>query len=100
YEQQSYMASESYACGTSMCSRPVTRYHSVPRTRMVTKVISVTDGHCAGTVSVAPESGGVYLLQYTYQPHAAGSLSCFAQGPVAGGRFEEGRWPVPAVAAK
>jgi hypothetical protein len=84
YEQESYMDAEQYPCGgfgesSRTCTRPVTRFRSVPQTRSVTRMEEVSDGSCRRTIRLAPAVGRTYLLQYTYQEDGACALSCFEQ---------------------
>jgi hypothetical protein len=83
YVQESYMTTESYSCGSGTsyrsCTRSTTAYRSVPKTRMVMRMVEVSDGACRRALRLAPTVGGVYLLQYTYQQSGVCSLSCFEQ---------------------
>jgi len=88
YEQVSSQESESYSCGTSMCSRMVTRYHSEPRQRWVTKPVEVSDGSCNASTRFSAMTNHVYLLQYSYQDANTCTLSCFEQVPQSDGTFE------------
>ena len=98
YEQRPYQSSETYSCGTGTnyrtCSRSVTRYQSVPRTRWTTRVVDISDGSCKRAISFAPRAGAVYLLQYTYQDSGVCALACYEQQPAADGSFSQ----VPCVA--
>lgn len=95
YVQESYSGTESYSCNSGSganvsyrtCTRSVTRYRSVPRTRWVTKIVEVPDGACQAQSRFAPLPKRVYLLQYSYQEPSACSLSCFEQLPNADGSF-------------
>jgi len=96
YEQESYTEMESYDCssgfGTSAvhrsCSRMATHYRPVSRTRWVTRMVDVVDAQCAAVSRFAPAPDRVYLLQYSFQEHAACSLSCFEQVPNSDGTFQ------------
>jgi hypothetical protein len=98
YEQEPYSDTESYSCGTGTsyqsCTRSVTRYRSVPKTRWVTRQETIVDGTCEGSAGLSPAAGGVYLLQYTYQDRGACSLSCFEQVSLGENRFEQKPCPV------
>jgi hypothetical protein len=91
--QESYMQSESYACGTQTtgygstastttryCTRNVTKY------RTVTERIS--DGACQASLQHVPEVGGMYLLQYDFYGGGQCSMKCFRQKPAENGEFE------------
>jgi hypothetical protein len=99
YEQVSKIEYETYDCssgsGTSRsyrsCTRSVTRYHSEPRQRWVTRVVDVDDRSCQTGLRFAPVAGRVYLLQYSFQQHGVCSLSCFEQLPQADGTFQNRR---------
>ena len=101
YEQEPYSDYESYDCssgyGTNAvhrsCSRSVTRYRSVPRQRRVSKLVDVTDAECRAARRFSPALGRVYLLQYSFQEHAACSLSCFEQVPNSDGTFTNSPCP-------
>lgn len=92
YEQVSSMESESYSCGSAgsyqTCTRMVTRYHTEPRQRWVTKTVEVSDGACEASMHFAALADRVYLLQYSYQEARACSLSCFEQVPQSDGTFQ------------
>ena len=98
YEQESYSDSESYSCGSGTlyrtCSRSVTRYRSVPRTRRVTKMVDITDAECRAVNRFAPAMNRVYLLQFNFQEHGACGLSCFEQVPNSDGTFTNSTCPV------
>ncbi|MET0794144.1 MAG: hypothetical protein ABW061_21660 [Polyangiaceae bacterium] len=101
YEQESYSDYESYDCSSGYgssavhrsCSRSVTRYRSIPRQRTVSKLVDVTDAECRATNRFTPAVGRVYLLQYSFQEHAACSLSCFEQVPNSDGTFTNAPCP-------
>ena len=101
YDQETYSDTESYDCssgfGTSAvhrtCYRPVTHYHSVRRTRWVNKLVDVIDAQCEASRRFAPAVNHVYLLQYSFQEHAACSLSCFEQAPNSDGTFTSSKCP-------
>jgi len=104
YEQEPYSDTESYSCGTGTsyqsCTRSVTRYRSVAKTRWVTRLETIVDGTCEGSAPLSPAAGGVYLLQYTYQDRGACSLSCFEQVPLGENRFDQKPCPVGPPAPK
>jgi hypothetical protein len=97
YEQESHMESESYSCGTGTsyqsCTRMVTRYRSVPRTRTVMKSVTVTDSECRAANRFAPAVDRVYLLQFNFQENGACALSCFEQVPNSDGTFTNSQCP-------
>jgi len=92
YEQVSSLESESYNCGSAgsyqTCTRMVTRYHSEPRQRLVTKQVEVSDGACETSTRFSAMANHVYLLQYTYQDANACALACFEQVPQGDGTFQ------------
>lgn len=83
FDQEPYQDTEQYDCGTykspRRCSRSVTKYRSRMKWRTVTKMVEVNDGACAQSVSVAPEAGHAYLLQFTYHGPNQCHLTCFEQ---------------------
>lgn len=91
--QVSYLATESYSCGTYQsprtCTRTVTRYRPETRYRTVWRKVEVVDGKCARLIRFVPEVSRTYLLQYTYQGSDACHLACFEQTPAPGREFTQ-----------
>jgi hypothetical protein len=104
FEEESYQDTETYNCGVGTefrtCTRSVTRYRSVPRTRWVDRIEPQVDGACERGWRLAPAAGRTYLLQYTYQEHGACSLSCFEQVPTGAGQFEHRPCPTAPAAGE
>jgi hypothetical protein len=100
-EQEMYMDNESYDCSSGFgttavhrtCSRMVTRYRPVTRHRWVNRLVDVIDADCRAEHRFAPAVNRVYLLQYSFQEHAACSLSCFEQIPNPDGTFTNSTCP-------
>lgn len=100
--QESYMATESYSCGTGTsyrtCSRTVTRYRSVTKYRWVTKMVEVSDGSCASSITFSPQTGHIYIVDYTYRERGACSATCIEQIAIlTDGSFRSA--PCPALTA-
>lgn len=101
YEQEPYSDFESYDCSSGFgtnavhrsCSRSVTHYRSVPRFRRVSKLVDISDGECQASKRFSPAVNRVYLMQYSFQEHAACSLSCFEQTPNDDGTFSNAPCP-------
>jgi hypothetical protein len=98
-EQVSYLASESYSCGTlnsyQTCTRMVTRYRSETKYRTVTKPVDVVDGECAHSFHIAPAVGHVYLVDFTYQDKQVCTATCIEQIAAADGTFQTQPCPEP-----
>ncbi len=103
-EQEPYQDTESYNCGdvTSYrtCTRPVTRYRTVYKTRMVNKAVWVSDGDCSTKVRLAPRVGKTYLVQYDYRKGGVCSASCFEQVSQPDGSFKNAQCPAPPLATR
>lgn len=67
---------ESYACGSSTCSRTVIE----PR--------EVSDGYCRRLVRTEVRKGAIYLWSMVYKGRKSCSLSCFRQEPQGNGEFK------------
>ena len=89
--QEPYIATESYPCGTGTsyrsCTRTVTRYRSVMKTRTVMKNVEVTDGACKRSVYLAPAVDHAYLIDFTYHDNGACAAICLEQTPGLDGSF-------------
>jgi hypothetical protein len=94
-EQEPYTTTERYSCGTSTCSRTVTRYRSQSKTRWVNRQVTVTDATCTSQARQLAEVGHVYLLQYSYTGPEICSLLCVEQAPRADGQFDSKPCAVP-----
>ncbi len=98
-EQEPYQALESYNCGdvTSYrtCTRTVTRYRTVYKTRMVNKAVWISDGDCATKVRLAPRVGKTCLVQYDFRKGGVCSASCFEQVSQPDGSFANAKCPAP-----
>jgi len=87
-EQQPYTDSESYDCSTGLgttrnyrtCTRPVTRYRTLQKTRYVPRNVEVVEGECGQSVAHQALVGGVYVLQFRYLDHGSCQLECYDQG--------------------
>jgi hypothetical protein len=97
YDTESYSDTESYNCGTGThyqtCTRSVMRQRSVPRTRWVDEIVDVVDGACSRSLRLAPVTGHVYLIQYTYQDHGACTLVCYEQRATTDGGVSQAPCP-------
>jgi hypothetical protein len=98
YSQQvPYQTTESYNCGTppryQTCTRPATRYRYEQKTRWVNRTETKIDGRCESALHLNPKQGSSYLMQFTYQDHAACSLSCFEQIAAADGSMQQTACP-------
>lgn len=102
-EQEPYMASETYNCGSGTtyrtCTRMVTHYRSQPKTRWVQKRVTVVDAACSSQARQLAEVGHVYLLQYSFTAHEICSLLCLEQTQREGGQFDTKPCTVPAKAS-
>ena len=98
-EQQPYMDTETYNCGTAgayrTCTRSVTRYRSVTKYRTVLKTVEVTDAGCSDTIAFQAGNGDTFLLEMTFQGHGSCTLSCFKQSPNPDGTFSNA--PCPSI---
>jgi hypothetical protein len=98
-EQQPYLANESYSCGGpgsfQTCSRMVTHYQTVWKTRYVIKPVDVTDSACRDELFLAPAVGHVYLIDFTYRDNGACVASCLEQVAAPDGSFTSDRCPTP-----
>ena len=99
-EQEPYMTTESYSCGTGtnfqMCSRTVTRYRTVTKTRTVMRNVEVSDGWCARSLDVSPKVGHMYIVDFTYRESRVCSVTCLEQVAIlSDGSFQT--TPCPAV---
>jgi hypothetical protein len=103
YEQQPYTETESYSCGTGTsyqsCTRTVTHYRSVAKTRWVTKTVEVTDGHCEVPVAHQAETDHLYIVQFHYLDNDVCQAECYEQVRSPSG-VDENRRCQPAQAAK
>ena len=70
---ESYTTSESYSCGTGMCSR------SVPHTRVVNQMVRVNDAVCEQVIHHLAVQNGIYILQYDFFADQRCSLHCLRQ---------------------
>ena len=102
-EQVPYTTIESYSCGfgtnPQTCTRTLTMYRLVPRTRTVPRSVEVSDGRCARALDLAPKVDHMYILDFTYRQNGVCSLSCLEQTAiVSDGTFQTG--PCPALTAE
>jgi len=99
YEQESYTETESYNCGTgtqyTTCTRPVTRYRSVPKTRWVTQNVEVVDGRCEVPVVHQAEADHLYIVQFHYLDNTVCQADCYEQLKSPTGGEENRRCPPP-----
>jgi hypothetical protein len=99
-EEVSYYETESYSCGSSdsysTCTRGVTRYRSETKYRWVTKSVDVIDSECSRSFYIAPATGHVYLVDFTYRDSGACSAKCIEQiSAGAEGTFDSRPCPTP-----
>jgi hypothetical protein len=99
YEQEPYTDTESYSCGTGTthqtCTRTVTRYRSVAKTRWVMKTVEVIDGHCDIPVAHQAEVDHLYIVQFHYLDSSVCRAECYEQLKGTNGAEENRRCPPP-----
>jgi hypothetical protein len=70
---ETYMTTDSYPCGTAMCST------STPQTRMVTDVVRVNDGTCETGMGLMVRPSESYIVQYDFFGDRRCSLHCYRE---------------------
>ncbi len=99
YERQSYTETETYSWGTGTtyrsCSRMVTRYRSVPKTRWVMRTVEVLDGSCEQPVAHQAEAEHLYIVQFHYLDNSVCQAECYEQLKSADGTDENRRCRPP-----
>jgi hypothetical protein len=98
--QETYTEYRRDPCGYTRSASGITqtRYcsKSIPRRRLVPRVVQVPLGSCQAKVTLQAVQSMMYLLQYSFNDAGHCSLSCFQQTPTANGGFANQRCP-PAV---
>jgi hypothetical protein len=90
---ETYYETEYFTVYDSYQRRSVTQSRQVPRTRMVQRLVTITDARCKAKYGLEPEAGRTYLLQYTFQDDEVCQLACYEQLPGPGDTFQQVRCP-------